>query len=222
MIHNILYLIVIFTILFEFHYSFPIRTNTKSIVFNKSKSLFCSSVRRNGRLYSSATDKKQTSNDSSISPLVKKLTNVISLKEIQYHLDQSHLVGMEALLTTTKSRKLTKNDLITEWNKISDISLAAISSSKTSKKSKAASASSSSTISLRKLLPLLYSNDEVLTIVNDSFDSDTDTDIEKDKRKEEEEEIYITENELLRIWQSSSFQALGKSMDTEVIKSVIR
>ena len=207
------YSIIIFIQISVCSYSYQITSSS----FRSKVSYSNHKISSHNILYASSTDKKPTTNDS---PLVKKLTNVISYEEIQYHLDYSDLTGMEALLPNTKSKLITTTELLKEWKKLvtstssSSSSSSSDTTSSSSSKTKKSPKQTSSSIILRKLLPNLYSENELLELES----SEATQDDSKDTNKDEIDEVYLTETELIRLWQENSFRPFGKKVQNFHIK----
>ena len=111
-----------------------------------------------------------------------KLTNLISFNEIPYEEDDNDLIGMEALQSNTIPKKLTINELKTTWE----------NEKKRRKKS---------TFHLRNSIHNYYTDKIPIELIRDS---DSNVDVSADN------EVYLTEPELRRLWQESSFKSFGK------------
>ena len=131
--------------------------------------------------YSVSHYRNNIKSNSILSSVSNKLTNLISFNEIPYEEDDSDLIGMEALQSHTISKKLTINELKTTWE----------NEKKRRKRS---------TYHLRNSIHNYYTDKIPIELVRDNDSVDVSSD----------NEVYLTEPELRRLWQESSFKSFGK------------
>lgn len=136
-------------------------------------------------------------NVDSFSPLrnMRRLKHVIVQSSLQPNtfsfseesapkVDTSKMPGFEALLPDAETVEMTDEELKTEWKSIL----------------KELKKSTKLPFYLRNVLPAFYSGQSVFKL----------TSAEEDKKLLAEDEVYLTESELKRLWQETSFRAFGK------------